>query len=188
MFKNTIGHDNLADGGDALFSNVDGVDNIASGSFSLASNTSGSDNLASGVNALGTNTTGNQNLADGTNALENSTGSSNIGLGFQAGQNLTTGSNDVDIANLGKAGESKVMRLGTKGDQRKTFLAGVTGTTVSGTAQPVVVNAQGQLGTASAVSAATRTKAASVDTNLRAKVNCLQREVNELRAEAKRRH
>ena len=83
----------------------------------------------------------------------NSTGSSNLGLGFGAGQNLTTGSNNIDIANDGKAGESKVIRIGTKGDQNRTFIAGISGRTVEGTAQPVVVNAQGQLGTASAAKA-----------------------------------
>ena len=42
------------------------------------------------------------------------------------------------------------MRLGTKRDQIRTYVAGISGRTVSGTGQTVVVNAQGQLGTASA--------------------------------------
>ena len=137
LFNNTTGHDNAADGDLALFSNVDGTDNVASGTASLLNNTSGSDNVASGGLALSLNTTGNSNLA----------------LGTDAGDNLTTGSNNIDIANTGKAGESKVMRLGTKGDQTRTYIAGISGRTVNGTAQPVVVNAQGQLGTASAAKA-----------------------------------
>jgi type IV secretory pathway TrbF-like protein len=76
------------------------------------------------------------------------------------------------------------MRIGTKGNQRKTFLAGVTGTTVSGTAQPVVVNSHGQLGTASAAAKASA-KTASGDRKLRAKVSRLQRAVRQLRAEVK---
>ena len=99
-------------------------------------------------------------------------------LGFGAGQNLTTGSNNIDIANDGKAGEQKVIRIGTKGDQIRTFIAGISGRTVSGTAQPVVVNAQGQLGTASA--AARRSTA-----SLEATVERLQRQVERLREQVK---
>ena len=114
----------------------------------------------------------------------NSTGSSNLGLGFDAGQNLTTGSNNVDIANLGKAGESKVMRIGTNGDQTRTYVAGISGRTVSGTGQTVVVNAQGQLGTASAGklgSASERQLKAHVRLQDR-EIATLKREVAELSA------
>ncbi len=121
---------------------------------------------------------GNRNFAAGSGALVNATGSSNIALGFGAGQNLTTGSNDIDLANDGKAGESKVMRFGTKGDQTRTYVAGISGRTVSGTGQTVVVNAQGQLGTASAGKLGSAS-----ERQLRAHVRLQDREIATLKRE-----
>ncbi len=138
LYPNTTGHDNVADGDLALYSNVDGTDNIASGTRALLNNTSGSDNVASGGSSP---------------LLPNTTGNYNLGPRLDAGQNLTTGSNNIDIANVGKAGESKAIRIGTKGDQTRTFIAGISGKTIDGTAQPVLVNDKGQLGTASAAKA-----------------------------------
>src|SRR5262249_46987759 len=104
-------------------------------------------------------------------------------LGTNAGINLTTGNNNVDIANDGKAGESKVIRIGTTGNQTRTWIAGISGRTVNGTGTPVVVNAQGQLGTASAAKPAS----ARIVDRLRAqnrsqarKIATLQREVSKL--------
>ena len=45
-------------------------------------------------------------------AVLNTTGSANVAIGRNAGQNLTTGSNNVDIANAGVAGESGTIRIG----------------------------------------------------------------------------
>src|SRR5207249_1790197 len=62
------------------------------------------------------------------------------------GVSLTTGSNNIDIGNLGVAGESKRIRIGTAGSQTKTFIAGISGATVpSGVG--VIVGSNGQLGT-----------------------------------------
>jgi hypothetical protein len=115
----------------------------------------------------------------------NTTGDNNIALGSGAGQNLTTGNNNIDIGNDGNVGESRRIRIGTKGDQVATYLQGVYNQTSSG-GVPVLINSAGKLGTASAASAATGTKAASADRKLRAKVNRLQRAVRQLRAEVKR--
>ena len=52
------------------------------------------------------NTNGNSNTCLGFNALNNTTGNSNIALGDSPGTNLTTGTNNIDIGNKGKAGES----------------------------------------------------------------------------------
>src|SRR5262249_52095285 len=61
--------------------------------------------------------------------------------------NLTTGSNNIEIANNGVAGESKVIRIGTQGTQTATLIAGISGQMVaSGT--PVMVNSLGRLGVA----------------------------------------
>jgi hypothetical protein len=99
------------------------------------------------VNALSNNTVGNNNTANGRAALlRNTTGSSNIALGFNAGGNLTMGNNNIDIGNAGVAAEANTTRVGTQGTQRRAFIAGISGTAVTGSA--VVINASGQLGVA----------------------------------------
>jgi hypothetical protein len=65
-------------------------------------------------------------------------------LGFNAGKNITTGSDNIDIGNVGIAGESNTIRIGAVGTQTNTFIAGIQGVAVTGSA--VVVNASGQLG------------------------------------------
>jgi len=67
-------------------------------------------------------------------------------LGNNAGGNLTTGSNNIDIFDRGVAGEANTIRIGKQGTQRTTFIAGISGGTVTGTA--VVVDSNGQLGVA----------------------------------------
>jgi hypothetical protein len=90
---------------------------------------------------------GNNNIAEGFAALAtNTTGSSNIAIGSSAGLNLTTGSNNIDIGNAGVAAESKTIRIGTAATHRKTFIAGISGTTVAG-GVGVIVGSNGQLGT-----------------------------------------
>jgi hypothetical protein len=97
------------------------------------------------VQALYGNKTGNYNTASGTDALfSNTSGSTNIAEGYKAGYNLTTGSNNIDIGNLGVAGESGTIRIGTTSTEIKTFIAGIYGTSVTGSA--VVVSSSGQLG------------------------------------------
>jgi len=71
-------------------------------------------------------------------------GGSNIGLGFQAGMNLTTGSNNIDIGNVGAAGESNKIRIGKQGTQNGTFIAGIYNAAVTGST--VVVTSSGKLG------------------------------------------
>jgi hypothetical protein len=65
-------------------------------------------------------------------------------VGLQAGFNLTTGSHNIDIANHGVAGESSTTRIGDV--QTKTFIAGISGVAVAGSA--VLVSGSGQLGVA----------------------------------------
>jgi hypothetical protein len=47
---------------------------------------------------------------------------------------LTTGSNNIDIGNLGVAAESGTIRIGTTSTQKATFIAGIYGTSVTGSA------------------------------------------------------
>jgi len=145
LVSNDTGSHNTASGTGALLGNTGGMQNTATGSGALNINVAGIQNTATGAGALSTNMSGNDNTADGAGALQNATGSFNIGIGAGAGINLTTGSGDVCIANTGVAGESGTIRIGTA--QTATFVAGITGTGVTGV--PVLVSGTGQLGVAS---------------------------------------
>jgi Chaperone of endosialidase len=143
---NTTGGGNTATGSWTLYFNTTGVINTATGDFALYNNTTGSLNTAAGVGALHDNEIGNRNTATGFSALgRNRTGSSNIALGFEAGIK-TTGSNNVDIGNRGRTGESNTIRIGKVGDQTATFIAGISGATVAN-GVGVIVDTNGQLGT-----------------------------------------
>jgi Chaperone of endosialidase len=145
LLFNTTGNNNTASGYSVLYSNQAGADNTASGYEALYANSSGSNNTASGVNALFENTTGNDNTASGQGALKsNTTGSTNIAMGYLAGLQLTTGSHNIDIGNQGAAGESGTIRIGTGATQKATFIAGIKGVSVTGSA--VMVSSTGQLG------------------------------------------
>ena len=79
--------------------------------------------------------------------LGNHTGSSNIAVGSQAGANLTTGSNNIDIG-ASLAMRERLTQSGSvrSGTQRKTFIAGIRGATVAN-GVGVIVGTTGQLGT-----------------------------------------
>jgi hypothetical protein len=146
MGNGTTGNNNTATGWQALFNNA-ADRNTATGAFALYSNTTGFGNAANGNVALLSNTTGEFNTANGIEALvSNTTGGSNIALGAFAGGDLTTGDFNIDIGNVGVAAEANTIRIGTSGEQTKTFIAGISGAAVAGAA--VKVNANGQLGVA----------------------------------------
>jgi hypothetical protein len=144
---NTMGDGNTANGAGALLSNTTGSLNTATGISALINNTMGDGNTATGYETLSNNTTGFNNTATGYRALGNTTGSLNIGIGNSAGFNLTTGSYNICIGNSGVAGESGTIRIGSS--QTATFVAGVNGVTTGGTGTPVLIDANGQLGTIS---------------------------------------
>ena len=167
LFFNTLGTENTASGTSALQENTTGSFNTAYGAAALANNETGNGNTATGfiallrnhgnrntangAHALELNELGNLNLAEGAFALShNISGSSNTALGFNAGSNLTTGNNNIDIGNPGVADESATIRIGTRGHQSRTFVVGIRGvTTGSADAIPVLIDSAGQLGTAS---------------------------------------
>jgi hypothetical protein len=102
--------------------------------------------VGNGASALYFNTTSFFNTAIGGFALSsNTTGFGNIALGTGAGSNLTTGNHNIDIGTYvqGVAGESNTIRIGDPAMQSATFIAGISGATVTGTG--VVVNGRGQL-------------------------------------------
>ena len=145
---NTSGSSNVAFGHQALAKNTTAARNVALGVISLNKNTTGSNNTALGYSALNANTIGRNNTGLGVGAgAKITTGRDNIAIGLSAGSKITTGGFNIQIGNVGVAGDTRTMRLGRQGTQRKTFIAGIRGTTVSGAA--VVVNAAGQLGVVS---------------------------------------
>jgi len=144
LTENTQGNLNTAVGSAALKQNRRGSRNTATGYRALAQCTFGNNNTANGYLALGGGgQSGNNNTAVGAWALNTTTGDNNIALGYRAGFALTTGNQNIDIGNLGIAGESGTIRIGSAA-QTRTFIAGISGQAVSGS--PVYVNAGGQLG------------------------------------------
>ena len=143
--NNISGGFNTATGTSALhFSTADS--NTATGYDALNFDTAGGSNTATGGWSLFRNTTGGFNTAVGLNALNfNTSGNYNIAVGFQAGTNLTTGNNNIDIGNAGISGESNTIRIGTKGVQKRTFIAGIYNTAIY-YGSPVMVNGRGRLG------------------------------------------
>jgi hypothetical protein len=145
LYFNSTGYNNTASGIATLFANTTGANNTASGSYALEYNTTGNYNTASGNDALYANTSGSGNEASGHAALfSNTTGSYNVAVGYAAGYDQTTGSNNIYISHRGVAGESGVTRIGTPDTQTKAYVAGISGTQVTGSA--VYVTSSGQLG------------------------------------------
>lgn len=147
VFSNTVGNYNSALGFYAMANNTIGNNNTATGTLALQSNVAGNDNTAVGFDALYSSTSGNGNTAHGSGALYgNTTGNHNIALGANAGFNLTVGSDNIDIGNRGTAGDARTIRIGQKGLQVATYVAGISGVTVAG-GVGVVVDSTGRLGT-----------------------------------------
>ena len=162
LFSNTAGRRNVAEGNAALYSNILGSFNVAVGDQALYSNNTGNTEIgastAIGSFALASNTTGGGNTAVGSSALVNDvTGFQNIALGYVAGQNLTTGNNNIYLSSPAVDTESNTIRIGNvvgftdiygfqHAAHSATYVAGISGTAVVG--DPVVVDANGQLGTA----------------------------------------
>lgn len=152
LFNNTTGHSNAASGVEALYYSTTGDYNTASGHRALVGNTTGDYNTASGYDALANNFTGNRNTADGAFALINATSNRNVAVGYLAGNDITTGGDNIIIGagQKGNETDSGVIRIGTKTFQTKAFIAGIRGvTTGRANAVPVVIDANGQLGTIS---------------------------------------
>jgi hypothetical protein len=167
LLANTASN-NTATGAGALLSNTNGLFNTANGAFALLGNTTGSGNTAIGEEALrqnidggnnvaigasgslAVNTTGSANTAIGAAAMANNTiGNFNIALGSNAGLNLTAGDNNIEIGNVGVAGESNTIRIGDPAIHAAIFLAGITTMTPAMPNQMVLVNpVSGQLGSA----------------------------------------
>jgi len=140
LYSNTTGNNNTASGAGALQSNTTGLENTAIGYQALFSESTGFYNTAIGANAL-FNTTGNFNTAIGAGALDqNTTGFGNVALGQAAGHSVTTASRTICIGN-GVFGMNV---------DNSCFIGSVRDvTTQLNDAIPVLIDGNGQLGTAS---------------------------------------
>jgi Chaperone of endosialidase len=166
---NTTGTDNVASGYQALQSNTTGMESTASGAGALQANTTGSSNTANGFGAMLGNTSGGSNTASGYLALSgntmgagntaigasalsaNTTGGSNIAVGDGAGANAPgINSFSIYIGSAGTASDNAgTIQIGNPATAASFFAAGVSGmTTGLGDAIPVVIDSNGQLGTA----------------------------------------
>jgi hypothetical protein len=139
----------------ALANNTTGSSNEAIGVDALASGVDGSFNVAIGDHALGANVHGTGNTAVGNTAGGTLTGFANTLIGAGARSLLTTGSNNICIgfAVQGHAGEDSFIRIADNlaqvgGTTSTVFFGGINGATVGAGNTPVVINANGQLGTA----------------------------------------
>jgi len=161
LVNNTAGAYNTATGLAALEANTTGIENTATGRFALVRNTTGNNNTANGfeallnnetanlntgvgVQALNDNVAGLQNTAVGAKALKKSTGTKNIGIGYQAGVTLQTGNNNIYIGNQGAGDEFQTIRIGTA--QTGRFIAGIANAAVGNAATVIIDTTTGQLG------------------------------------------
>jgi len=162
LLLNTTGSFSTAVGAFALINTTSG-DNTAIGNRALQENTIGFFNTALGELALFSNTTGAGNTANGDAALlSNTTGGGNTAVGQSAGLSVTTGSGNTFI------GTSAGVTPPLNGEYNNTILLGILGdddannpdgrayignirdvTTGNLDAIPVLIDSDGQLGTAS---------------------------------------
>jgi len=148
--NNYSGTLNTAVGAYSLNALGGGAFETAVGAFALTS-ANGSDNdTAIGAYAMYANQDGEGNTAVGNFALRHDAhGSDNIAVGYTAGINVTL-DNNIDIGNAGTGSDAGAVRIGTAGNQTSVFVAGVSGVpTGLAEAVPVVIDANGQLGTIS---------------------------------------
>jgi hypothetical protein len=145
LANNSTGSYLTAMGAFALESSSTGGYDTALGAYALVSDTTGSGNSAFGYAGLRAVTTGSNNIGFGYQTLySNSTGSNNIAMGYQGGYYVLNGSNNIEIGSLGEYADQNLIRIGTQDKQTKTFIAGVSGSQVTGSA--VYVTSSGQLG------------------------------------------
>ena len=131
----------MHNGGTAITNTFLGID---SGNFV----NTGGNNTGIGFNSLENITSAIGNSSFGRESLSQLlTGTDNSAVGAFAGSNYTGAESDnICIDNDGTVGESNTIRIGTEGTQTRSFMAGVTGVSVSTPVSVVIDPATGQLG------------------------------------------
>jgi hypothetical protein len=158
--------DNTAVGYTTLGNVTTGNRNTAIGAWAMDIS-NGSENTAIGYSSLGTQS-GNQNTAVGVQALLQTTGIANTALGHRAGEDVTTGVDNILIGATvtGTAADTNMIRIGKPfnglSGQNATFIAGIRGTTLSGSPEGVYIDAAGQLGSGPVVPASNTVGSAQV--------------------------
>ncbi|HEY1770124.1 MAG TPA: tail fiber domain-containing protein [Chthoniobacterales bacterium] len=163
MVANTTGGGSVVVGYTALESGTTGMQNTALGFGAMSFSTTAAYNTAVGADSLSFNSTGMKNTALGRGAMNMGAGSNNVAVGYAAGNtlsglnniaigynggfNLTKGDNNIEIGNEGVKNDANLIRIGDTATQKKTFIAGISGATISN-GVAVMVNSKGQLGVA----------------------------------------
>jgi hypothetical protein len=144
---------NTAVGNYALQQTASGTMNLntAIGATALSSCIGpGGANTGIGAHSMLNLTTGFGNTAMGVQTLFNIlTGEDNVAIGYIAGDNYTgSETNNILIGSsvLGTVGESDTIRIGN--GQSNTFIEGIHGVTPSGATQTVIIDSNGELGSA----------------------------------------
>lgn len=150
---------NTASGNTAMSALTLGFDNAAFGNASMQNITTGSSNAAIGAGAMQLATTSAQCTAVGNGSLSkiNAAANQNVGIGYQAGSNLLTGTGNILIGvSAGTAytgaesGNIIIGSVGVIGESNKTKIGGIRGaTTTNNDAVAVLIDSAGQLGTVS---------------------------------------
>jgi len=122
---NTNRVDNTAIGWDALEDNTNGVDREANDWDAFLNRATGSGNPDAGWESLVANTTGLHNKANAAHASsDNTTGGKAMALEYQAVLNLATDGSNIDIASLGLAGDTNLIRNGAPVTQTNPIIPG----------------------------------------------------------------
>lgn len=151
----TTGSNNSCIGENVFTGLTSGNDNTALGDTALSSVSTGNSNTCVGSQAGQLIATGSNNTIVGTSSADSLlNASNNIFMGFFSASSLTgTESSNIIIGNVGTIGDNNTIRLGTSGggagQQDKCFVAGIYTIITGGPAIPVLVDANGQLGTGS---------------------------------------
>ncbi len=145
--SSTCVNGNTGIGYSALSAIQTGDSNTGLGYLALGRTTTGFSNTSIGLQSLFSNETGSNNIAVGVDALElNTDGYNNIAIGIGAGAVTNSGHNhdNIYIGHGVGAVENSTIRIGS--NQTQTFVAGINGVTTGLVGVPVVVDANGQLG------------------------------------------
>jgi hypothetical protein len=97
LYSNTVAAGQTAVGHGALKDCTTGPSNTAVGNECQGRNITGQWNVAVGESALITNTAGHGNVGIGRESLKLTTGTNNVGVGYKAGDNITTGGTNIII-------------------------------------------------------------------------------------------